>query len=336
MDSQTRENINKKRRLRSRRRRLKLVRLLVFLFLVGSLGAAMLFVGYHVYSFGNRLYQNYELMYQGYEQRQAARRGALDSHFDGYTNVLVMGIDDGVDRENTPGQRADALFLFSLDHMTGNVRIVSIPRDTMLSIPGRPRPERVTDAYAYGGAPLTVQAVAGLLGISIHQYITLDMEALSELVDALGGIDLYVEDDMNYEDPAANLSIHLRKGYQHMDGATAQQYLRYRGSELGDVGRVQRQQHFVKAMYEKVLQLDTLTRLPKIADVFQHRMTTSAEIFDSAHLAKVLKSVRSSAPQAIMLPGESGDGVWIPNQNAIDEKMKEFFPASLDADTAGE
>ena len=182
-----------------------------------------------------------------------------------------------------------------------------------------------------GGAPMMVREINDLLGISIHQYIALDMATFAELIDILGGIDIYVETDMNYEDPVAELSIHLKKGYQHLDGKQAQQYLRYRGEDLGDIGRQQRQQKFVKVLYQKLLQFGTIPHLPAIADIFQHRMETSAEIFDSAHLANVLRGMSSEQPLSITLPGTTADTderIWIPDAGKIHSRMQELFPAT--------
>ena len=326
MESKTRENIKRKR---LQRKRIRFLRFLIFLVIVGSLGGLIAFAGYHIYTLGSHAYQSYEAMYAGYEQRQQEKRGMIDARFDGYTNVLVLGVDDGADDSMLAGQHADTILLLSLENATGKVRVLSIPRDTLTNIPGKAPGQKLSSAFAYGGAPLTVQAVSALLGISIHQYVAMDVKAMTELVDMLGGIDLYVEHDMDYQDPEAGLEIHLKKGYQHLDGDTAQKYLRYRSPELGDIGRVQRQQHFVKALYEQAMKLDTLRKLPEIADLFQHRMSTSAEIFDSGHLANVLRHLDTAEPQTFMLPGESDGGVWVPNQQLLDTKMKELFPDSL-------
>ena len=148
-----------------------------------------------------------------------------------------------------------------------------------------------------------------------------------ELIDILGGLDIYVEENMDYEDEASGLSIHIGQGYQHLSGEDVQKYLRYRGEKLGDVGRVQRQQKFIKALYAKVLQLDTIPKLPAIADLFRNRMETSAEIFDSAHLANVLRKMSSDPPITMMLPGsENVDGAWVPNTVELEARMSELFP----------
>ena len=324
MKSPTEENIKKKRVIKTRRRRLKFFRLLLLLLLLGAVG----WVGLHVFAWGMRTYDTYYAIYQDYEARQAMKRQTMDERFDGYTNILVLGIDEGHD-DAVSRREADTIFLLSLANATGEVRVLSIPPGTLANMPGRKEPDEIKRAYAYGGAPLTVQTAAGLLNVSIHQYIALDTQTLTDVIDILGGIDLYVETDMDYEDPEAGLAIHIPQGYQHLDGDAAQKYLRYRGQELGDVGRVQRQQRFIKALYERVLQLDTVTKLPQLADVFQNRMETSAEIWDSAHLAQVIKGLSAGQPKTVMLPGTPAawdDTVWQPAPEEIQAKVKGLFP----------
>jgi len=328
--SKTRDNIIRKRKLNRRRRRIMIVRLTFLLIVFGAILTATVYVGYALYSWVGNLYQDYSRMYQEYAERQESVRGAVDPRFDSYTNVLVLGIDAGANHGNTEEQEADTVMVVSMDNRTGRLRIITIPPDTWLeSRTGASG--RVSSLYAVGGAPLLVREISSLLGISIHQYITLDMQTFSDLIDILGGVDIYVEEDMNYDDPAAELSIHLKKGYQTLSGDMAQKYLRYKSSDLGDVGRVQRQQKFVKALYAKILQLETIPKLPQIAEIFQKRMNTSAEIFDSAHLANVLRRISSDPPVGIMLPGyedESSPDVWIPNHAGIEARMRELFPAS--------
>lgn len=326
----TRQNILRKRQARARQRRRALMRLFFLLIFFGAVAAGILFLGYTLVSWGGRIYHEYQTMYAGYTERQQERRGTVDPKFDGYTNILVMGLDDGADDSDTNEKRADTILVVSFENETGKVRIINIPRDTWVSLLNHGVSTKLKNVYAMGGAPLMVRQVSSLLGVSIHQYITLDMKTFADLIDALGGIDIYVEGNMVYEDPAADLSIHIRQGYQHLDGTLAQQYLRYRSSELGDVGRVQRQQKFVKALYQKLLQFETIPKLPAIAEIFKQRVDTSAEIFDSVHLANVLRSMNSEPPVSIMLPGsiaQPDDTIWVPDEAGIQQRMQELFPA---------
>ena len=320
MANETKENIEKKRKNLMRRRRIKAFRLIFALVVLCLIGSAILFVGYSIYNAGVRVYNEFADMYQGYTDRRTARMGSTDPKFEGYTNILILGVDAG------ERQEADTILVLSFSNETGKSRIIGIPRDTWIT--SRSHSGKIGSLYSWGGPNVLVREVSKLLGISIHQYIIIDMMTFADLIDVLGGLDIYVEENMDYEDEAAGLSIHIPQGYQHLSGEELQKYLRYRDDKLGDVGRVQRQQKFIKALYARVLQLDTIPKLPAIADIFRNRMETSAEIFDSAHLANVLRRMSSDPPTTIMLPGsENVDGAWVPNVAEVEARMSELFPA---------
>ena len=331
--NRTRENIRRKRKLLARKRRLRLLRFGVFLLVFGIVLVVLGFLCMTLYHWGSGIYAEYQVRHETYLARREARAGELDPRFDGYTNVLVLGLDDGAGGPETADGRAarqaDTLLLLSVENETGRLRIVTIPRDTWVPIPDSAYEDRIGTLYGTGGAPLVVRATEQLLGVSVHQYVAVDMQTCADIIDLLGGIDLYVESDMDYDDPEADLSIHLKRGYQHLDGKQAQEYLRYRGTDLGDVGRSERQQQFVKALYEEVMRVRTLTKLPAIAEILQTRVETSAEIFDSAHLANVLRQMSRTEPETWMLsgtPAESDDTIWLPETQAIGEGVEKLFP----------
>ncbi len=319
MANTTKKNIDKKRTALRRRNRMKVFRLIFTLVILGALASMVLFVGYGIYNAGTRVYNEFADMYQGYNDRRTARTGTVDPKFESYTNVLILGVDDSDEPE------ADTILVLSFANETGKVRIISIPRDTLIT--SRTVSGKIGELYGRGGANFLVREVSKMLGVPIHQYVIIDMQTFAELIDVLGGLDIYVEENMDYEDEAAGLSIHIGQGYQHLSGEDVQKYLRWRGEKLGDMGRVQRQQKFIKALYAKVLQLETLPKLPAIADIFRNRMETSAEIFDSAHLANVLRKMSSDPPSTLLLPGsENLDGAWVPNVAEIEARMNELFP----------
>ena len=171
-------------------------------------------------------------------------------------NVLLLGIDDGDSEaaESEP-KRTDAMMLASFDPEGNEVALVSMPRDTMVQIPGHKGYDKINAAYAYGGVILAKQTVANLLRVPIHYYVLVDWRAFKESIDLIGGVDLYVDKDMYYEDPYADLVIDIKHGYQHLNGELAGQYVRFRKDELGDIGRVQRQQkeHAMVADAEDIL-----------------------------------------------------------------------------------
>lgn len=325
----SRENIKKRRKERARKRRIAVLKSIVRLILTVFLMAAICTAGYYVIGFGIQAYRDVRDMYEAYLIRQEANRGEIDVRFDGYTNVLVLGLDDAVNMDNDEEKRADAILLISMENATGKVRILNIPRDTWVEMPQNKGETRLSNVYAVGGAPLMVRTINQMFDISIHQYVVIDLATFGRIVDAVGGIDLYVEQNMDYDDPEAELSIHMRQGYRHLDGKGAEYYLRYRSDDLGDLGRTQRQQKFVKAFYAKLLRVDTLPKIPAIADIIKQNVTTSAELFDSVHIGNVIRKLSIEPPRTIMLPGDfsrNDDTVWIMDRAATDEIIHELFP----------
>ena len=325
----SRENIKRRRSQRARRRRIAILRgffrliyAVVFLVVVGI-------SGYYLIGWGVEAYHDLRSMYEAYLVRQEENRGEVDVRFDGYTNVLVLGLDDAVNVDEAPEKRADAILLVSMENATGKVRILNIPRDTWVPMAQEKGETRLSHVYAVGGAPLMVRTINQMFGISIHQYVVIDLDTFAKIIDAVGGIDIYVERDMDYDDPEAGLSIHMRQGYRHLDGVGAECYLRYRSDDLGDLGRTQRQQKFVKAFYAKLLRVDTLPKVPQIADILKQNVTTSAELFDSVHIGNVVRKLNAQPPRTIMLPGDfarDDDTVWIMDRKATDKVIHELFP----------
>lgn len=329
MGNQTAANIREKRRIRRRYRRRQFFRLLLFLTLMGIIGWS----GYHIANWGGEICSEYYRLYQDYQARRESHRTALDAQFESYLNVLFIGLDEGYGSE---GPEADSFLLLSLDKKAGRLRVLSVPRGTLL-MTATGETEKISHIYRAGGAEGAVGALRGLLGVTIHYYMVINPQILAEIIDALDGIEIYVEIPMDYEDPEVGLAIHLPQGYQRMNGDMVQKYLRYRGGELGDIGRVQRQHRFMKAMHEKLLRLDTVPKLPQLGKILQVRVTTSAELWDSAHLPEIVKSLSPEVPEAIMLPGRPAawdETAFVPDMERLQHKLEELFPP--DAEQAAE
>ena len=320
--SRTRDNIRAKRRKRLLRAILGLFRLMLLLAVLGVVGWA----SWHELLRGAAVYREYHAKYEDYRERRDAERVPLDERFESYMNILVLGVDKGGD---FGGSHADTILLLSLDNASGKVRVISIPRGTVMTAADGVTWERLGEKYSEVGVSGMIDAVRKLLDVSVHYYAVVNTQALVDFIDAMGGVDVYVEMRMDYDDPELGLSIHIPQGFQRMDGDTAQKYLRYRGGELGDFGRVQRQQRFLKALYERILTVDTLGRLPALTKILQEQVDTSVEVWDTAHLAEVLKGLSKEEPETITLPGHpyAGDEkVWIADKEQIKGKLRNLFP----------
>lgn len=237
--------------------------------------------------------------------------------------VLFLGTDDKLDASS----RADTIVLLSLDTNSGDVGVLSIPRDTRVWSPSRQRWERINAVYAHGGANLTMEAVSQLVGVPVRYYVHTDFQGFQELVDILGGVEITVEKRMQYVDKAQGLEIDLAPGRQVLNGEKALQYVRYRDG-LGDIslvdpfgdqygGRVERQRKFVEALASKTLSPSSLVKLPQLLTSISRIVDTNLPWETMLTLAVSAGKFSIDNMQTAVLPGNSqviNDGwYWIVN-----------------------
>lgn len=246
-----------------------------------------------------------------------------------YSNILLLGVDDGDGEHPGAPKRSDTMIVASINTDDGKVSLLSIPRDTKVTIPGHKGSEKIAHAFFYGGSELAVRTVEDLLQIRIQHSIVIDWQAFIKTVDALGGVDLYVENNMHYEDPYAKLVINLTKGYQHLDGSQAGQYVRFRSDELGDIGRVQRQQRFLKELTKQTLQLGNLWKVPSFIHIIDQNVTTDMTGFQAIKLANHVRKLKPGDLYTEMLPGNFAtiDGIsyWVQNKEQTAQLLERML-----------
>lgn len=180
-------------------------------------------------------------------------------------NILIMGVDDRP-KEDDPG-RSDTLMVMTIDTESREASIVSIPRDTRVRVKGLGW-DKINHAYLVGKVALTRQTTENFLGIPMDYYAKINLDSFGRIVDAIGGVTIDVEKRMQYEDSWDHYVIDLKPGVQRLDGRTALQYVRYR-DEDGDIGRVARQQKFIKAVLAEVSSPAIILKAPSlIREVF--------------------------------------------------------------------
>lgn len=244
-------------------------------------------------------------------------------------NILLLGIDDG-DSEAAADEpkRTDAILLLSVDPEKEKVSVLSIPRDTKVVLPGHRDPDKINAAFAYGGAVMTKQTVQSLLQIPVHYYALANWRGFIEVVDLIGGVDLYVEKNMYYEDPYADLVIDIKHGYQHMDGETAGKYVRFRGDELGDIGRVQRQQKFLRAAAEQMFSFQNITKIGAIMDTIDKYIDTDLNTVTMLKAANSFKIFGDDKIKTCMLYGrfddEAGVSYWATDRASVHKALDEL------------
>ena len=252
-----------------------------------------------------------------------------DARINENINVLLLGVDDGdSEAAATEPKRADAMMLVSINPEKNSISVVSIPRDTKVLLPGHSTPEKINAAYSYGGTLTAKQVVSQLLKVPVHYYALANWQGFIEVIDLLGGVDIYVEKDMYYTDPYANLVIDIKQGYQHFDGETAGKYVRFRSDELGDIGRVQRQQHFVKALAAEVLTFTNLGKMSSLVATVDKHLDTD---LDTMTMVKIINSVKFFGDEPVkscVLYGEFDDSTgvsyWATNEDYVRKTLDEL------------
>ncbi len=223
-------------------------------------------------------------------------------------NVLILGIDRRAGQSGT--FRTDSMLVLTLDPVTKTGGVLSIPRDLWVPIPGY-GVARINTAHFYGdrddypggGPALAAKTVENNLGIPIHFYVRIDFDAFVELVDRIGGIDIYVEKeiyDRTYPsndpaDPYGFDPLHIEAGQQHFDGQLALKFARTRHSSGGDFDRARRQQKVIRAIFEKVTRLGMLPTLiaqaPDMWRTVQDSVETDLQLDQMVALARLATQV---------------------------------------------
>ena len=244
--------------------------------------------------------------------------------------IMIMGVDE---RSDDVG-RSDTLMVATIDPVKNEASLLSIPRDTRVAIP-RNGYDKINAAYAYGGEKLTQRTVEDFLGIQIDHYVIINVHAFQKIVDAIGGIDIDVEKRMYYEDPwddDGGLIIDLRPGMQHMDGKTAVTYVRYRDEE-GDIGRVKRQQKFMRACVDAVTTPAILPRLPAIISSVIDSVKTDLSVRQMLEFIGTLKESQAKGLRTEMVPGRplyiDEVSYWIPDMAQLRRGMANALGVTL-------
>lgn len=197
-------------------------------------------------------------------------------------NILVLGMDIGdvSQVENESIKRTDTMMLVNYNPETKKTQIVSLPRDTLVKVKGKNN--KMNALYQIGGNELVKETVEDMLDLTVNYIINLDYAAFRGFIDAIGGVDMYIEQDMIYDDSAQNLHINFKGGETvHLDGQKAEEFFRWRknndgtGLATGDLGRIENQHKFIQKVVDKCKSPSILLKAPKILDVVSENMKTN-------------------------------------------------------------
>lgn len=222
-------------------------------------------------------------------------------------NLLILGYQ--ADEATT-----DSIILAHLDVDRRTATLVSVPRDTWTFVP-KAGFTKINAAYAYGGAHATARVISRLLGgVPIDAIVALQPEGAAAIVDAMGGLDVNVDERMDYDDENGALHIHLRQGRQHLNGPQVAGYVRFRHDAASDFGRVKRQQQVLKAMIDQLSEPKEWAKLPAIVKLARKNINTSLSDRQLVSLLAIYRNVPDENVRSFTLPAKVG---WVGDASVV-------------------
>lgn len=260
----------------------------------------------------------------------------------GYRNIAILGIDSRAD-DYSLGNRSDCIMIASIDRKTNDVKLCSIYRDSYLLMnnqSGNEIIDKATHAYAYGGAQNTLKMLNTNLDLNIEEVVTVNFEAVVSAIDAIGGIDLYIDsEEVKYINPYINENAKVthkkanniyKAGTYHVDGVQALAYARIRYTAGGDYKRTERMRTVIDLMSQKAKTLN-VAQLNNVADIVLPLVKTNIEKNDIISLIPKITSfsIVESAGWPYKIEGATIGGVWygvpVTLESNVTELHKQLF-----------
>ena len=239
-------------------------------------------------------------------------------------NILLLGVDsNGADSDLWVGTRTDTIILLNVDPRTKTLNAISIPRDSKVYLPKGMGVQKINAAHAIGGVEMTVKTIENTLGVKVDKYIMVHDDAVRAIVDAIGGVDIFVEKNMKYNDYTGKLHINFTKGHHKLTGSDVVEYLRFRHDALGDIGRTQRQQWFLRGLLASLQKPETITKIPKIVSVANKYIKTDMSVYEMTQYASLAKGFDMDNIEIAMLPGSPNKQGYISYWILDPEKTQE-------------
>ena len=271
-------------------------------------------------------------------------RNETEEEADLNQNIAIFGVDKD-------GMRTDVIFVVNFNTVTDAIKVIAVPRDTKVAWTsyqqekmhelgkGYHEYSKITEMSAYGGLDnlryFTVNTLEDIMGIKIDHYIVVNIDAFRKIVDAIGGVEVNVPRRMEYNDNYQDLHIDLEPGLQVLNGEQAEGLVRWRHNEdyseqyaEGDVGRIETQQLFLKALAHKVLSSSSTSDLLKIITAVYGDLKTDITMGEAKDYLKYVSQFKSENITFATLPGEAvREDKWyyILNQAEVDAFMQKIM-----------
>ncbi len=243
-------------------------------------------------------------------------------------NFLMLGSDQ---RPDDSGFRTDAIILGTINLDSKEVNLVSIPRDLYVYVPGYAM-YRINTALIRGGEDTLRMTYEYNFGVEIDNYMLINFDGFKDLIDILGGIDVYAATDMTDKHPTEGYDYKVNAGLNHMDGETALFYVRAR-TNSSDFDRSRRQQEVIKALVERIIKFDVIALIPDLFTQLKETIQTDLSLEDIISYASLISDFAQINDLSMYKIGaeqttswinpSTGANVLLPIQEAIQSIIKQ-------------
>lgn len=290
--------------------------LTLFITILVLIGAAAAFAAKVYFDVSGSVKETYTPVVEQRQRTEHAREKEVDLDKKEPFSVLLMGLDTG-DLGRVDQGRSDTMMVATVNPETNKTTLLSIPRDSYVDIIGYGTTDKINHAYAFGGAAMSMDTVENFLQIPIDHYVSINMAGITELVDALGGVE--VNNDLEFTSRGEYYAF----GPIHLQGDRALTYLRMRYEDpRGDYGRQLRQRLVVEAIAKKALSLDGVTQYQNILNTLEGNMQTDLSFADMQDIGLKYRSAFSNFGQ-LQMQGEGTMINGVSYQIISDEELAE-------------
>ncbi len=320
-----RRDLRKKVKHKKQPRTLK-KRWLVIAFILGFLvGGALGFYAKQIGKFAAKLYLSFK---QGQWQPDAKEKvevskslSVISKDPNKSVNTLILGSDKGSNRGETGWCRSDVMMLVCLHERDKRAVVISIPRDTRVTIPGHGT-EKINAAHALGGPSSAIDIVKNLLGMDVHHYISMDFEGFKKIVNAVGGVPVHLTRPIR--DPHAG---YLPAGDLLLDGEQALVVVRSRKLPGGDLDRIKSQHAFLRALINKIHSTKSVWKAKQIVDILASSCKMDYTAGEIMKLVEELRAFPVQSVQFVTIPGVpkniAGASYYVPDTTKLAELISE-------------
>jgi LCP family protein required for cell wall assembly len=232
-------------------------------------------------------------------------------------NILLLGADARTPEHNG---FTDSITIFSIDKKTNELSMLSIPRDTMVEIPGR-GVAKINSAYAYGDIDTTKTTVENFLNVKIDYYVIVDFTSFKETVDALGGINMYVDPHISAVRPKLN----GKTGMSRLTGDEALILLRFRQDSESEGGRMRRHREAINAIFGEILNPSNMLQAPTILNQLMQNVKTDIPPLETTIFENLVTGFDINNAEIGVITGEytkiNGENSMIPDMNKTEETV---------------